>query len=109
MLQTYLDHSLISRETLVFSWLPTSSAVPLTTTTVPPAMGPKVGVTLLIVGSTAVKESTLTMATLEPMARENSLSPPVTKLVVSQTNWCHGIKLMLRGEQATPPNVRADF
>ncbi len=36
------------------SWLPTFSAVPLTTTVVPPAMGPKVGVTLLTVGATVI-------------------------------------------------------
>ena len=73
------------------SWLPTFSADPLTTTLVPPAMGPKVGVTLLTVGSTVVKEPPFTMATLESMVREKSFDPSVKKCVVSQTNWCHGM------------------
>ena len=78
-------------------------------------MGPKVGVTLLTVGSTTVNEPAITMAilesmaTLEPMVREKSLDPLVTKLVVSQTNWRPGMQPVLTGMQVTPPNVRVEF
>ncbi len=78
------------RDTLVLSWLPTSSPVPLTATVVPPAMGPNVGVTLLTVGYTAMNESAFTMALLEPIVREKFWGPLVPKLVVIQANWRPG-------------------
>ena len=72
-------------------------------------MGPKVGVTLLTLGYTAVNEPAFTMASLEPIIREKFWGPSVPKLVVIQANWRPGMKLVIMGEQATPPNVRVEF
>ena len=72
-------------------------------------MGPKVGVTLLTVGFTAVKEPANTVATLEPMVKEKSLGLSDPKLVVTQTNRSPGMQPVLKGVQGTPPNVRVEF